>query len=131
MIYFVEELTDHATDRREEFVDPDSRARHVERTGRASRPSREPADCLLHQIQRDILDFKRRETPRQDFGDRYAGDQSLRVLGCPNPCRELEVITDEIWALKRGEREGFEAGELEFNDIAVIINHRRREQYPR
>ncbi len=123
-IYFVEELADHATDRVEAFVDPKSRRRAAD-----APDGGEAAGHLLNQIQRDILQFERRTSPREDFGDRFAGDRSLQVLGCPDPRRELEVVADEIWALVGGERDGFEAGELAFNDIAVIVNHRRREEY--
>ena len=84
----------------------------------------EPESTLQH-LQRDILDLTpEREEPIEDLED-----DSIQILACPSVDREVEVISDEIWALVRGKRDTFGDREIGFNDIAVIVNHEMREVY--
>lgn len=45
-------------------------------------------------------------------------DASLRILACPNPAREAEVVASEIWQLMEAAPPG---RPLRFSDIAVIV----------
>ena len=80
-------------------------------------------DTMLHRLQHDIM--VRQPTALRP--DRKYDDDSITVLGCANPQREVEVVADEILCLMsdyaaRGEP-------LAFHDIAVIVNEAEREAY--
>lgn len=77
-------------------------------------------DDALGRLGRDILE--RLEDDDADDLPRLPADDSVRVLACPNPQRELEIIGSEIWRQVR-ERDCC------FNDIAVLINPAELDRY--
>lgn len=76
---------------------------------------------VLTTVQADILE--RRPARTEVPAHLEAGDDSIRVLGCPGIQREVEIIGNEIWALMRADTT------LRFNDIAVYVNRQDRELY--
>ncbi len=78
---------------------------------------------LLARIQQDILNRTIGELPNLPVGSLRTGDQSLRIIKCPEIRREVEIIANEIWDIVRADHAaGKPASErLRFNDIAVII----------
>ncbi len=71
---------------------------------------------MLQQLQRDILD----RVPARTGDARLAlDDDSVTVLACPDPRRELETIAAEIWRLVRESDE--DPAPLRFNEIAVLV----------
>ena len=74
---------------------------------------------LLHRLQADIVAS---QTPAESEPP-AALDGSLRVLPCPSPRRELEVVAAEIWRLLRAEPT------LHASDIAVIVPERHQQLY--
>lgn len=116
--------------------------------GQAHRAFRDPledGDDLLHQLQRDIL-LRRPEEPKQsgqtrgqqtlddalqrreNERPRLEADESVQFLACTGIQREVETIANEIWRLMRESDDG-EGGGLRFNDFAVIVNERQRQEY--
>lgn len=77
------------------------------------------APTLLEAFQSDVLRFERAADSALD----PEPDGSVRFLRAPGVRRELEAVADAIWQLMR------EDESLDFNDIAVIVNPRRREEY--
>jgi exodeoxyribonuclease V gamma subunit len=77
---------------------------------------------LLAQLQHDILD---RAPAREGKGRLALADDSIAVLPCPNPRRELETIGAEIWKLVR---EAPRAG-LRFTDVAIVVPPAAAETY--
>ena len=67
---------------------------------------------VLHHLQRDILD---RVPARASDGRLALDDDSVTVLACPDPRRELETIAAEIWRLVRADET------LRFNEIALLV----------
>jgi len=82
----------------------------------------EDGDTLLHRIQHDIY---ARQPTHETKPAPY--DDSLVVLECPTIQREVEIIASEIWRVMRDFSET--GNELNFNDIAVIINPAHRDAY--
>ncbi|MGM0555524.1 MAG: exodeoxyribonuclease V subunit gamma [Myxococcota bacterium] len=82
-------------------------------------------DSTLEHLQHDILTL----TPEREEPVPGLDDDSIQILACPSVEREVEIISDEIWALVRGKRDTWGEGEVDFNDIAVIVNHEMREAY--
>jgi exodeoxyribonuclease V gamma subunit len=80
---------------------------------------------VLWQVQRDVLEL----APERDEPIEGLDDDSISVLACPGIQREAEVIASEIWALMRGERQMWDERELQFNEIAVIVNRDQRVEY--
>ncbi len=85
----------------------------------APRPEESEEPTLLEAFQTDVLEF------RQAAASPYepTPDESVRFIEAPGVRRELEAVADEIWAMML-EHDG-----LDFNDIAVIVNPRQREEY--
>lgn len=82
-------------------------------------------ESTLEHLQHDILTLEpEREEPIDGLDD-----DSIQILACPSIEREVEIISDEIWALVRGERSLWNSKSIDFNDIAVIVNHEMREAY--
>ena len=77
---------------------------------------------LLHRLQNDIVN--RRVPGRSNKPEaKYEPDGSLRVLPCPSPRRELEVVAAEIWELVRRDPS------LRLCDVAVIVPEASKELY--
>jgi len=76
---------------------------------------------LLHQIQHDIL--FRTPAAHAPSAPELADDGTVQLLKCPGIQREVEVVASEIWNLVEQD------DELEFSDVAVIVNTREREAY--
>jgi len=89
-------------------------------------PAPAEAGTLLRRLQDDIL--VRAPVPAEPIG--IAPDASIRLMACPGIRRECEVIASEIRKLVQ-EDEGRDAGRapLRFNDIAVIVTTRERDEY--
>jgi len=87
-----------------------------------TRPVDQPAGdspTLLEAFQTDVLEFEQAaHSPRDP-----KPDDSVRFIEAPGVRRELEAIADEIWSLVLAHED------VDFNDIAVIVNPRRREEY--
>ena len=100
---------------------------------------------VLHHIQQDIfvrrpedVEYVGNVRGQQSLDDAAArrreqrpeldADESLQFLPCSGTRREVEVVAEEIWSLIRdaggeGERP------LNFNEIAVVVNERQKEEY--
>ncbi len=65
---------------------------------------------VLAQLQHDILE---RAPAREGAARRALADDSVTILPCPDPRRELETIAAEIWTLARAGRP--------FTDIAIVV----------
>ena len=74
---------------------------------------------LLSQIQEDIL-FRE---PRRLESLKMKQDESLMVLACSNPRREVESVASLIWDWVRKEPD------LMLNDCAVIVNNMETYQH--
>ena len=89
-------------------------------TGAASGPDvtdtspSSPSPSVLHQVQRDVLD---RVPARTGSARLSLRDDSVTILACPDPRRELETIAAEIWRLVRDGGPTAPA----FNEIAVLL----------
>jgi exodeoxyribonuclease V gamma subunit len=69
---------------------------------------------LLTQLQADILD----RAPARTGAARLAlADESIALLPCPSPRRELETIAAEIWKLMRDPSRP----RLRFTDVAIVV----------
>ncbi|MFB6346972.1 MAG: exodeoxyribonuclease V subunit gamma [bacterium] len=91
-------------------------------------PLEKTADpTLLEQFQSDVLNYRKPEPDPPAWED----DRSIQFLSCPSKRREVEVVADEIWSLVVGDEPGESKlpGEISFDDIAVILNPRDREEY--
>jgi exodeoxyribonuclease V gamma subunit len=77
-----------------------------------------PRPTLLAQLQHDILD---RVSARDAKTRLDLADDSIAVLPCPDPRRELETIAAEIWKLVRPE--------LRFTDVAIVVPPGAAETY--
>ena len=71
-----------------------------------------PQPSILNQIQHDILCRK----PRRSNSLNLEQDDSLVVLACANPRREVEAVANMIWDLIRNDPD------LKLNDCAVITH---------
>ena len=69
-----------------------------------------PQPSILNQIQHDILCRQ----PRRSNSLNLEQDNSLVVLACANPRREVEAVANMIWDLIRNDPD------LKLNDCAVI-----------
>jgi exodeoxyribonuclease V gamma subunit len=80
-------------------------------------------DTLLRLVQQDILD--RRPARRAEAASRggRGRDESLQILGAPNPRRELESIAAQIWSMVRADAQARPepTSPLRFSDVAVLI----------
>jgi len=74
---------------------------------------------LLNQLQKDIL-FRE---PRRAKSLEMEQDDSIIVLACPNPRREVEAVASLIWDLIRRDPD------LKLNECAVIANNMERYQH--
>ena len=81
-------------------------------------PEREPT-TLLHRLQDDIVAGQTPDGKAPPAGP----DDSLRVLPCPSPRRELEVVAAEIWGLLRKD------STLRACDVGVIVPEAKKELY--
>ena len=73
---------------------------------------------LLEAFQTDVLEFE--QAASSSFEPKV--DDSVRFIEAPGVRRELEAVANEIWSLVLEE-------DIDFNDIAVVVNPRRREEY--
>jgi exodeoxyribonuclease V gamma subunit len=85
-------------------------------------------DTLLGRLQQQILE----RAPLPAVAPGHPVDGSIRVLACPGVRREAEAVAEEIWAVvqddaARAVAEG--RAPLRFNEIAVIVAGRDREDY--
>ncbi len=86
----------------------------------------EARPTLLRSLQRELLN---RQPPGTDTGGWETDvDDSIVVLGAPNPRRELETIAAEIWAMVRADAATppdaagiAEHLPMRFSDIAVVV----------
>jgi exodeoxyribonuclease V gamma subunit len=69
---------------------------------------------VLTQLQSDILD---RAPAREGAARLELDDDSVTVLPCPSPRRELEAIAAEIWRLLRDPARP----DLRFTDVAIVV----------
>jgi len=83
----------------------------------AGEDEREPT--LLEVFQSDVLRYVR----AADSDREPQADGSIRFVEAPGVRRELEAVADAIWRLV------VEHDDVDFNDIAVVVNPRRREEY--
>lgn len=87
-------------------------------------PLNPESPSLLHQLQHDIAT---RHPDRLSSPPR-AVDGSIRVLACPSPQRELEVVAQRIWELlNRDVTTG--PHRLRFQHMAVLINATQKDRY--
>lgn len=82
-----------------------------------SREDGEPT--LLETFQTDVLRFE----PAHSSDLSPEADDSVRFVQATGVRRELEAIADQIWTLVR------DNDDIDFNDIAVVVNPRKREEY--
>lgn len=89
-------------------------------------PASAPSPTLLEQVQHDVL--VRAPLPAVA---RAAADESIRVLACPGPRREVEAVVEEIWRAIRADAATRAPGAppLRFNEIAVLIDPSQRDVY--
>ncbi|HEX3697500.1 MAG TPA: exodeoxyribonuclease V subunit gamma [Polyangia bacterium] len=76
--------------------------------------ARDEPPCVLHQLQRDVLD---RVPARTGAARLSLRDDSVTILACPDPRRELETVAAEIWRLVGDGGSSAPA----FNQIAVLL----------
>ena len=76
---------------------------------------------LLDQLQRDILLY------RDPVGEGAEPDDSVRLLACPSPRREAEVVASEIWRLM--DLHAHTDRPLHFSEIAVVVPPGDQEAY--
>jgi exodeoxyribonuclease V gamma subunit len=88
-----------------------------EPTAGLSRDDSEPT--LLETFQTDVLRFE----PAHSSDLAPEADDSVRFVQATGVRRELEAVADQIWTLVR------EHDDIDFNDIAVVVNPRKREEY--
>ncbi|MFB6262537.1 MAG: exodeoxyribonuclease V subunit gamma [Bradymonadaceae bacterium] len=103
-VHMLNRLTDY--DPLDRWVDP------------AAEPTGGEEPSLLESFQSDVLNFVPAAASARD----PSVDDSIRFIEAPGLRRELEAVADAIWRLVLEE-------DVAFNDIAVILNPRRREEY--